>query len=71
MINEKERKIYVDMAKGIGILLVIYSHAMTGENRAISWACTFFMPMFFICSGLCYSKPKSFLENFKKTLFPY
>ena len=66
-----QRKTYIDMAKGVGILLVIFGHAMTGENRIVSWQCTFFMPMFFICSGLCYSKPKTILENTKKILIPY
>ena len=66
-----QRKTYIDMTKGIGILLVIFGHAMTSENRIVSWQCTFFMPMFFICSGLCYSNPKTLRENARKILTPY
>lgn len=29
------------------------------------------MPMFFICSGLCYSNPKTLRENARKILTPY
>ncbi len=69
--NQRLRKAYIDMAKGIGILLVIFGHAMTGENKILSWQSTFFMPMFFICSGLCYTKPKSMRKNAGKILTPY
>lgn len=69
--NQNLRKTYIDMAKGIGILLVIFGHAMTGENKIVSWQCTFFMPIFFICSGLCYTKPKSMCKNAGKILTPY
>lgn len=69
--SSNQRKPFIDMAKGIGIILVIFGHAMTGENIIVSWQCTFFMPMFFICSGLCYTKPKALLENVRKTLIPY
>lgn len=65
------RKPYVDMAKGIGILLVILGHAVTTPNILVSWQCTFFMPLFFVCSGLCYTKPKTFKQNVQKTLYPY
>ena len=30
-----QRKTYIDMTKGIGILLVIFGHATTGENRIV------------------------------------
>lgn len=69
--SKVQRKTYIDMAKGVGILLVIFGHAMTGENKIVSWQCTFFMPMFFMCSGLCYSKPRTLNENAKKILTPY
>ncbi len=69
--NLCKRKAYIDIAKGIGILLVIFSHAMTRESRIVAWLCTFFMPMFFVCSGLCYSEPKTILENAKRTMIPY
>lgn len=35
--NQKQQKTYIDRAKGIGILLVIFGHAMTGENKIVSW----------------------------------
>ena len=69
--DEKLRKSYIDMAKGMGILLVIFGHAATGLNEFVAWQCTFFMPLFFVCSGLCYTKPKSFKQNAQKILLPY
>ena len=69
--NMPQRKTYIDMAKGIGILFVIFGHAMPSDNLIVAWQCTFFMPLFFICSGLCYSKPKTLRENAKRILIPY
>lgn len=66
-----KRKVYIDMAKGIGIFLVIFGHAMSSSNKVIEWQCTFFMPLFFILSGLTYNRPKKLAENAKKILLPY
>lgn len=68
---ENNRKVYIDMAKGIGILLVIFGHAVPSAELFVAWQCTFFMPLFFICSGLCYKNAKSLRESAKKILLPY
>lgn len=65
------RKTYIDVAKGIGILLVIFGHSAPSYEAFIAWQCSFFMALFFVCSGLCYKSPKSFRENAKKILTPY
>jgi fucose 4-O-acetylase-like acetyltransferase len=47
----KEREFYLDICKGIGIILVIYNHCSIGfETRFFS---LFHIPLFFIVSGLC------------------
>ena len=69
--DKNSRKAYIDRAKGIGILMVIYGHCVTGENVFVAWQCSFFMPLFFLCSGLCYSTPKSLGQNARKILIPY
>lgn len=73
MISEQKNRIdWLDMVKGIGMILVIYSHVCTTFNLFNQWICSFFMPMFFICSGYCYSWKRDFLKrNLKKILLPY
>lgn len=65
------RKSYIDMAKGIGVLMVLFGHCVSGENVFVSWQCSFFMPLFFLCSGMCYTRPKTFSQNARKILVPY
>lgn len=53
----KDRIRYVDIAKGIGMVLVIWGHIReTGLGNAMIYA--FHMPMFFILSGMLFSKEK-------------
>lgn len=61
---------YIDMAKGIGIMLVLLSHSIS-MNNFIAWANSFFMPLFFMCSGWCYRGPNSIQKRVKKILIPY
>ena len=57
MQRTKERVRYIDIAKGIGMLLVIWGHIReTGLGNAMIYA--FHMPLFFILSGIMYSKEK-------------
>lgn len=69
--DHSQRKAYIDITKGIGILLVLVGHAITQANVLVPWESTFFMPMFFICSGLCYSKPKKIGSHAGTLLIPY
>ena len=47
----KKRIAYIDVAKGIGILLMILGHTMTpGWGKDVIYS--FHMPLFFVCSGM-------------------
>lgn len=64
---------YLDMAKGIGIILVVIGHSGKGSDGLITWLTSFHMPLFMIISGmlLCYKKEEeqSFLLNIKGKFF--
>jgi len=61
----KERIQYIDIAKGIGIALVVLAHSKFPLNHFVTM---FYLPMFFFISG-CFYSPKSDFRNFllKKT----
>lgn len=59
-----ERIKYIDIAKGIGILLVIIGHSFP-ESYIQRICYCFHMPLFFFISGLCYNHLK---YDFKKLL---
>ena len=48
----KERVTYLDMAKGVGILLVILGHEADLPLAARQFVTSFHMPLFFILSGM-------------------
>lgn len=50
----KERLDYIDIAKGLGIILVVLSH--TEHSELMYYASAFFVPIFFFCSGYTFSK---------------
>ena len=71
-----QRYDYIDIAKGIGILLVVWGHIMlTGVSHQLVYA--FHMPVFFLISGMLFQrgKSKSFGSFLKKRslrlLLPY
>lgn len=43
---------WIDIAKGIGIILVCMGHHSYG--LLTDWICSFHMPLFFVASGFCY-----------------
>ena len=45
----KQRLSFIDIAKGIGILLVVCSH--TEAHDLMVWSVCFFVPIFYFCSG--------------------
>ena len=56
---------YIDIAKGIGILLVVFGHVVWGGNYPMPHAgfisnliYSFHMPLFFIISGMCIKESK-------------
>ena len=49
---------WIDMAKGIGIILVIMGHISFRPESLNVWLCSFHMPLFFFLSGLTYNSTK-------------
>lgn len=69
----KERLEYVDIAKGIGIVLVVCSHS---DALPLMWLMMgMFVPIFFFCSGYTCSMKGTFRSSmarrFKKLIVPY
>ena len=55
---------YVDIAKGIGIVLVVCSHS---DALGLMWLMMgMFVPIFYFCSGYTYSMKGTFMGNMKK-----
>lgn len=70
----KEHLDYIDIAKGIGIILVVLSH--TEHSELIYYTSAFIVPIFFFCSGYTSSKKdislnKCFRQQAIKLLKPY
>lgn len=72
----RERINWVDVARGIGVLLVIYGHGLAATPlRFIIYS--FHMPLFFFLSGLVFHKRKNekyltvLRKDFKRILIPY
>ena len=62
-----QRLDYLDIAKGIGILLVIIVHCQMGRIGCIhSIIYSFHMPLFFFLSGVCFSNKYTFWALAKK-----
>lgn len=64
---------YIDIAKGLGMILVVVGHCINGKTFPGTWINSFHMPLFFILSGLCFSEKKyptffPFLKKRVKTL---
>lgn len=62
---------YLDVARGIGLMLVVISHSC-GLN---SYLINFYIPLFFVLSGYTYREGRSYGENIakkaKRLLIPY
>lgn len=72
----QQRYDYIDIAKGTGILLVVWAHIMiTGWTHQMIYA--FHMPLFFLLSGMLFRKEKYssfsdfFVHRFKRLFIPY
>ncbi|MBO7048721.1 MAG: acyltransferase family protein [Spirochaetia bacterium] len=51
---EEQRLDWIDMSKGIGIILVVLGHCFNKGNPIHNWIFSFHMPLFFILSGFCF-----------------
>ncbi len=62
---------YLDIARGIGLMLVIISHSCGLSHYLIN----FYIPLFFVVSGYIYKEGRSYRENIarkaKRLLIPY
>ena len=75
----RKRLTYLDMAKGIGIFLVILGHIEYIREDTLKWISSFHMPLFFVIGGiLAYEKRKEGRPLFsalaaraRGTLVPY
>lgn len=70
----KKRLEYIDIAKGLGIILVVLSH--TDHSELMYYTSAFFVPIFFFCSGYTSSKKEislatCFRRQTKKLIKPY
>lgn len=78
-----KRILWIDIAKGIAMILVFYGHIGSGKanpplpmlNDSIWVVYLFHMPLFFILSGLTFNPNKKFfdffLTRFKRLIIPY
>lgn len=62
---KSNRIVWIDMAKAIGLYLMIAGHGPLLDKVGDQFVYAFHMPLFFILSGLLY-KPRSFGETIKK-----
>lgn len=71
ILKENRRDSLLDIAKGVGILLVVYAHINQGLSSKVIYM--FHMPLFFFLSGaaLNYSKVFSVGKKVKSLLQPY
>lgn len=74
-ITNNERIQYLDIAKGISLLLVMISHSCGFPFGTGKYFTAFYIQIFFILSGLTYKSGKSISENivkrFKGIIIPY
>lgn len=61
----KEKRLdYIDMVKGIGIILVVVGHSTYVSENMLTWLASFHMPLFFIVSGMLFAYGNSGQEAF-------
>lgn len=74
---QSKRYEWIDFAKGIGIILVIYGHIYFRPGWLNVWLCSFHMPLFFFLAGLTFKveKYQSFAilirTKFNQLIIPY
>lgn len=73
----QQRTKWIDMAKGIGIILVIIGHISLRPEWLNVFLCSFHMPLFFFLSGITYNGEKHkqfkllFIKKTQQLLIPY
>ena len=72
-----KRLTWIDVAKGLGILLVVLAHTRFPTKEMSWWINSFHMPLFFVVAGLCYDESRypSLLTYLKRKcvalVYPY
>lgn len=73
MEQTKKRIEYLDIARGIAIILMVIGHVVSGYKRAIIFS--FHMPLFIIISGFFFKSGRNIKEEIvniiKKLIIPY
>lgn len=72
--DNKQRVAWIDMAKGIGILMVIAGHSLTSGSLLSKLIWSVHMPLFFMATGYTYKirdLPTQMKKDFKGLLVPY
>lgn len=64
----KNRKDWIDLAKAIGIILVVFAHALPKNTFIWKYIQQFHMPLFYIISGFLYSCKGTWLQYVKKKI---
>lgn len=60
----QKRLEYLDMVKGIGIVLVVIGHSTYVAEGVLTWLASFHMPLFFVVSGMLFCHRQSWQEPF-------
>lgn len=72
---ENKRIDFIDVAKGIGIILVVLGHLNSAEQPIRNFIYSFHMPLFFILSGVFFNDKTDFktllIKSIKTLLIPY
>ena len=68
MAEDYKRMNYLDIAKGIGIILVVLAHAMPRLSYVWVVINSFHMPLFFVISGILYKTKANWLSYLKRKL---
>lgn len=73
--KENKRIMWIDEAKGLGIILVVLLHIPNVQNMSYfslwgGYIQVFYMPLFFIISGI-FVKPENLRNKFKRLMIPY
>lgn len=74
-----KRLTYIDMAKGIGIILVLFGHLEYTYSKVLIWISSFHMPLFFVLSGITlalsdreeYTLREKLIRKCRTILIPY
>ena len=56
--DDENRIRYIDMARGVAILFMLFTHTMSSNNLVKTWTFAWHMPIFFVISGILYTMKK-------------